>query len=44
VLLKPIWVTTKNMNATVIKDNFVPASQLCKGAYATECKKAGISS
>jgi D-xylose transport system substrate-binding protein len=44
VLLKPVWVTAKNMNATVIKDNFVPASQLCKGSYASECKKAGISS
>ena len=44
VLLKPIWVTPKNMNATVIKDNFVPASQLCKGSYAAECKKAGITS
>ena len=42
VLLKPVWVTPKNMNATVIKDNFVPASQLCKGSYAAECKKAGI--
>ena len=31
VLLQPEWVTTKNMNATVIKDNFVPASQLCAG-------------
>ena len=44
VLLQPIWVTPKNMNATVIKDNFVPASQLCKGSYAAECKKAGITS
>jgi D-xylose transport system substrate-binding protein len=44
VLLQPIWVTPKNMNATVIKDNFVPASQLCKGSYAKECKKAGITS
>jgi D-xylose transport system substrate-binding protein len=43
VLLQPQWVTTKNMNATVIKDNFVPASQLCTGPYAAECKKAGIS-
>ena len=44
VLLKPVWVTPKNMNATVIKDNFVPAAQLCKGSYAAECKKAGITS
>jgi D-xylose transport system substrate-binding protein len=42
VLLQPEWVTPANLNATVIKDNFVPASQLCAGAYAAECKKAGI--
>ena len=42
VLLQPEWVTTKNMNATVIKDNFVPAKQLCAGSYAAECQKAGI--
>jgi D-xylose transport system substrate-binding protein len=45
VLLKPEWVTSKNMGSTVVKDKFVPASQLCKGgSYASECKKAGISS
>ncbi|MFZ0043441.1 MAG: ABC transporter substrate-binding protein, partial [Solirubrobacteraceae bacterium] len=43
VLLQPEWVTPKNMNATVIKDNFVPAKQLCSGSYAAACKKAGIS-
>jgi D-xylose transport system substrate-binding protein len=44
VLLQPIWVTPKNMNSTVIADKFVPASQLCAGAYASACKKAGITS
>ena len=43
VLLQPEWVTTTNMNATVVKDNFVPAGQLCAGSYAAECKAAGIS-
>ncbi|MGH2915193.1 MAG: sugar ABC transporter substrate-binding protein [Solirubrobacteraceae bacterium] len=43
VLLTPEWVTPSNMAATVIKDNFVPASQLCAGSYAADCKKAGIS-
>jgi D-xylose transport system substrate-binding protein len=42
VLLIPEWVTTSNMNATVIKDQFVPAKQLCTPAYAAECKAAGI--
>jgi D-xylose transport system substrate-binding protein len=43
VLLTPTWVNTKNMNATVVKDNFVPASQLCAGSYAADCQAAGIS-
>jgi D-xylose transport system substrate-binding protein len=43
VLLQPVWVTPKNMNATVIKDKFVPATQLCAGQNAAACKKAGIS-
>ena len=44
VLLTPEWVTTANMNDTVIKDQFVPASQLCTSAYAAACQAAGISS
>jgi len=44
VLLNPEWVTTANMNSTVIADKFVPASQLCAGTYAADCKTAGISS
>ena len=44
VLLTPEWVTTSNMNSTVIADKFVPASQLCAGQFAADCKAAGISS
>jgi D-xylose transport system substrate-binding protein len=44
VLLNPEWVTPSNMNSTVIADKFVPASQLCAGSYATDCKNAGITS
>ena len=43
VLLTPEWVTTANMNSTVIADKFVPASQLCAGKYAKDCTAAGIS-
>jgi len=43
VLLTPTWVTTANMNATVIADKFVPHSQLCSGKFAAGCKAAGIS-
>jgi D-xylose transport system substrate-binding protein len=42
VLLTPEWVTTANMNSTVIADQFVPAQQLCVGQYAADCKAAGI--
>jgi D-xylose transport system substrate-binding protein len=43
VLLTPEWVTPTNMAATVIKDNFVPASQLCSKTFAKDCTKYGIS-
>jgi D-xylose transport system substrate-binding protein len=42
VLLTPKWVTTANMNSTVVADKFVPAGQLCKG-YTAACTAAGIS-
>ena len=41
-LLAPVWVTTTNMKDTVVKDSFVPTKQLCAGASAAACKKAGI--
>ncbi|HEY2577540.1 MAG TPA: substrate-binding domain-containing protein [Streptosporangiaceae bacterium] len=43
VLLTPEWVTPANMASTVIKDNFVPAQQLCTGSFAADCKAHGIS-
>ena len=43
VLGTPQWVTTTNMQSTVIADNFVKASQLCVSQYAAACKAAGIS-
>jgi D-xylose transport system substrate-binding protein len=43
ILANPEWVTTANMDATVIKDNFVPVAQLCAGQYASACTAAGIS-
>ena len=42
VLMTPEWVTTANMKDTIVKDAFVPTSQLCAGAYATDCSMAGI--
>jgi hypothetical protein len=31
------------MGATIVKDNFVTAKQLCTGSYAAECTAAAIS-
>jgi len=42
VLLPPVWVTTQNMKSTIIKDNFVPKGQLCRGTYKADCTKYGI--
>jgi D-xylose transport system substrate-binding protein len=43
VLGTPIWVTTANMQSTVISDQFVKASVLCVGQYAALCTASGIS-
>jgi len=41
-LLTPTWVTEANMNATVIKDQFISASALCTAVGAGLCASAGI--
>jgi D-xylose transport system substrate-binding protein len=43
VLLTPIWVTTQNMESTVVKDAFQKASAICIAAVAAACTAAGIS-
>jgi D-xylose transport system substrate-binding protein len=43
VYLTPKWVTTANMESTVIADQFVKVAQLCVGIYATLCKTYAIS-
>jgi D-xylose transport system substrate-binding protein len=42
-LLVPIWVDPTNMNATVIKYQFVDKTALCSKAGAAACTAAGIS-
>jgi len=42
VLLAPEWVTPTNMKDTILKDNFVPRSQLCSASFAKDCTAAGI--
>jgi D-xylose transport system substrate-binding protein len=41
ILETPEWVTAATMEKTVVKDKFVPASQICNG-FAADCKKYGI--
>jgi len=42
ILLTPIAVTQKNIEATVVKDKFYTAKQICTKAYAAACKKYGV--
>jgi D-xylose transport system substrate-binding protein len=44
ILLTPEWVTGSTIQSTVVKDGFVPASQICAGSFAADCSKYGISS
>jgi D-xylose transport system substrate-binding protein len=43
ILETPEWVVPTTIQSTVIKDGFVPASQLCAGSFAADCSKYGIS-
>jgi D-xylose transport system substrate-binding protein len=42
-LLTPEWVTPSNMEATLIKDKFIPAASLCSAVGQAVCTKYGIS-
>ena len=42
VLLRPVWVTAASMAATVIRDRFVTAVQLCAGSLRAACRRARI--
>ena len=42
VLLTPTWVNASNMEATVITDKFVSATDLCSAVGASVCSAAGI--
>ena len=44
VLLRPVWVTASSMAATVIRDQFVRAVQLCAGSLRAACRRARIAS
>ena len=42
-LLTPVWVNASNMEATVIKDQFISVSALCTAVGQAVCTAAGIS-
>jgi D-xylose transport system substrate-binding protein len=42
VYTTPLWVTTTNMTATVLKDGAAKMSALCAGSVASACTAAGI--
>jgi D-xylose transport system substrate-binding protein len=42
-LLTPLWVTTANMESTVIKDKFVDAATICSAVTAAVCQQYSIS-
>jgi D-xylose transport system substrate-binding protein len=44
ILLGPTWVTTANMNDTVVKDKAVKPADLCISALKSACQAAGIQS
>jgi D-xylose transport system substrate-binding protein len=43
ILLTPEWVTPSTVQSTIVRDGFVPASQICSGSFAADCAKYGIS-
>jgi D-xylose transport system substrate-binding protein len=43
VLLTPVAVTKANIQATVVKDGFWTAADICTSQYASACAAAGIS-
>jgi D-xylose transport system substrate-binding protein len=42
VYTTPIWVTSENMNDTVVSDGAVKVPELCSGDVKSACRKAGI--
>jgi D-xylose transport system substrate-binding protein len=42
ILLTPLSVDASNMAATVVKDGFVKASEICTGSFKALCQQAGI--
>jgi D-xylose transport system substrate-binding protein len=43
VILRPVAVTVRNINDTVVRDGYWTVKQICTPAYAAACKRAGLS-
>ena len=41
-IMTPVEVTKANIKSTVVADGFYKVSDICKGAIASACKKAGL--
>ncbi len=41
-LLDTIAIQKDNIDSTVVKDGFLDVGEICTGAYAQDCKKAGL--
>ncbi|HZV74868.1 MAG TPA: sugar ABC transporter substrate-binding protein [Conexibacter sp.] len=42
VILTPVSVTVRNINATVVRDGYWTIAQICTPAYAAACRRAGL--
>jgi len=42
VILTPVAVTVRDIRETVVRDGYWTVSQICTGAYAADCKRAGL--
>jgi D-xylose transport system substrate-binding protein len=42
ILETPEWVTSTNIEKTIVHDKFVPAAQICTGSFAADCTKYHI--
>jgi D-xylose transport system substrate-binding protein len=43
VILTPVAVTVRNIRDTVVRDGYWTVNQICTSAYATACRRAGLS-
>jgi D-xylose transport system substrate-binding protein len=42
VILTPVAVTVRNIRDTVVRDGYWTVRQICTSAYASACRRAGL--